>query len=230
MSNAIKLVVIFAAMGSWSLAQSYSFSVRHDHDPWGSCQGVLTVSADGIQFESNKEEHSVQWGWLDIQTVDRFSPLKFSVVTYKDQAWLAGRDRPFDFTVLEGAGLTDEAWAVLGEHTRRPLVDRTARPVDEVVYEVPVKHLHSLGGCEGVLRFTDDWIVFESNRQKDSRSWRRGTDVTGIWSAGPFDLDVVALEREGGDLSGTRRFRFQLKEPLDQDFYTKLRRELLPPR
>lgn len=230
MSNAIKLAVIFAALCSWSLAQTYSFTVRHDHDPWGACRGALTISAEGIQFESEKEEHSMHWGWIDIQTVDRFSPQKFSVVTYKDQSWVAGRDRPFDFTLLDGAGLTDEAWNLLSANTGRPLVDRTARSVDGALYEVAVKHLHTMGGCEGILRFTQEWIVFESNRKKDTRSWRRGSDVTGIWSAGAFDLDIVALEREGGDLSGTRRFRFQLKEPLDQDFYTRLRRELLPPR
>ncbi len=71
-------------------------------------------------------------------------------------------------------------------------------------------------------------MVFESEDEKDSRSWRLGTDVVGVWSSGKFDLDIVVREREGGDLNRERRFRFQLKEPIDGEFYFRLRREMLP--
>ena len=84
------------------------------------------------------------------------------------------------------------------------------------------------GGCEGFLRFGPEMIVFESEHQEDSRSWRRDTELSGVWSSGRYNLDIVVREREGGSFSGEKRFRFQLKEPLDEDFYFRIRRDLLP--
>ena len=71
-------------------------------------------------------------------------------------------------------------------------------------------------------------IVFESEDKEDSRSWRRDSELVSVWSSGKFDLDLIVREREGGDLSRERRFRFQLKEPLDEEFYFMLRRDFLP--
>ncbi len=219
------MMVLFS---SWGVSQSYTFKVRHDHDPWGKCLGEMTVSPSGIEFRSDKEEHSADWAWLDIQGVDRRSVSEFSILSYLDQKWLAGRDRSFDFKVIEGQGLTDEVFLLISEKLKTPLVDRIVSRIDKVLYEVPVKHLHTFGGCEGILRFGPEIIVFDSNDEKDSRTWRRDHEVVGVWSAGKYDLDIVVRERDSGDLSGERRFRFQLKEPLDEEFYFRLRRDFLP--
>lgn len=201
--------------------------VRHDHDPWGDCDGEMVITDSGIEYKSEKEKHNRSWAWTDIQTVDRYSPLKFTVLTYADQKLLLGRDQPFDFTVLEGHGLDDEIFSVISEKLPRPLVDRAARETGNVEYEVPVKHLHTFGGCEGVLRFGKNYVSYETDHNKDARFWRRSREVVGVWSVNRYDLEIQVHERDGGDFNRTRNFRFQLKEPLDEEFYTQLRRELL---
>ena len=75
MSRLIQILVLMVLFNGWGLSQSYTFKVRHDHDPWGKCLGELTVSPSGIRFSSDEEEHSFNWNWLDIQSVDRISEL-----------------------------------------------------------------------------------------------------------------------------------------------------------
>lgn len=209
-----------------------SITVRHDHDPWGSCTGRLEVTARGILYEPEQEDsHRSDWTWSDIQTVDRHSARQFTVVTYQDQRWLLGRDRRWHFTVVDpkSEGLSDQLLSLVRERLERPVVDRVAMdfPTD---YLIPVKHLHTLGGCEGTLSFSHDWIVYRTEHREDARSWRRVQDVANVWSTGPYDLELEVYETHAGDLLRTRRYRFQLKRPLDQDYYARLRRELLPDR
>lgn len=214
---------------AWSAG---TLHVRHDHDPWGGCTGELAITSDGIRFHSDgKEEHTRDWSWTDIQTVDRLSTDRFSILTYEDQKWLLGRDRPWDFTVLDSGagGLTDQLFALIRQNESRPLVDRVPRQI-EADYQVPVKHLHTFGGCEGVLEFSRDWIVYKTDHKEDARSWRRDKEVASIWSTGPFDLELEVYEKNGEDLLRTRRYRFELKQPLNQTYYNRLKRELIPAR
>ena len=213
-----------------SLGFGQTLQVRHDHDPWGGCEGELVISDLGIEYKTEKEKHSRNWAWADIQTVDRYSPHKFTVLTYADQTILLGRDQPFDFTVLEGDDLDDETFAVILQNLPRPVVDRAPKEAKTIVYEVPVKHLHTFGGCEGTLRFGKDQITYETDHKKDARSWRRDREVVGVWSVNRYDLEIQVYERDGGDFNRTRNFRFQLKEPLNKSYYAQLRREFLPVR
>jgi hypothetical protein len=230
-----RLVLLAAVVGLWvsgSALAAGTLHVRHDHDPWGSCTGELTITAKGIQYHSDdKEEHSRDWSWTDIQTVDRLSADRFSILTYEDQNWLLGRDRPWDFTVLDpqAGGLTDQLFAVIRQNEPRPLVDRIPRQI-KVDYQIPVKHLHTFGGCEGILEFNRDWIVYKTDHKEDARTWRRGKDVASVWSTGPFDLEIEVYEKNGQDLLRTRRYRFELKQPLDEAYYSRLKREFIPAR
>jgi hypothetical protein len=225
MSNLVSGIIIAILVTSYGLGQT--LKVRHDHDPWGGCEGELVITTSGVEFRTEKEGHSRSWTWEDIQTVDRYSPQKFTVLTYADQKILLGRDQPFDFTVLEGDGLDDKTFTGISENLPRPLVDRLPRDDRQVEYEVGVKHLHTLGGCEGILRFGKDHITYKTDHEKDARSWRKGREVVGVWSVNPYDLEIQVHERDGGDFNRTRNFRFQLKEPLDNDYYTQIRRESL---
>jgi len=227
MSRLITFFIIVSCLSTWSFGQG--IRVRHDHDPWGSCQGELLIFATGIEFTSEKEDHSRQWTWDDIQTVDRFSSQKFTVMTYNDQKLLLGRDQPFDFIVLRGDGLTDNTFELIQDNLTRPVVDRTADELDKTRYQIEVKHLHTFEGCEGILRFGTREIVYETEHQEDSRTWRIDQEVAGIWSTNHYDLEIQVYERNGGDFHRTRNFRFQLKKPLDREFYMKLRRELHVP-
>ncbi len=100
----------------------------------------------------------------------------------------------------------------------------------EAEYQVPVKHLHTFGGCEGALYFSKDWIVYETDHPKDARTWKRNRDVESVWSLNRFQLEVHVFEENKRASDKTRRFRFQLKEPLDESYYEQLRREFFPGR
>ncbi len=210
-------------------AGGQSVKVVHDHDPWGGCHGTISVTDSGIDFESDKPEHTRHWKWIDIQSFDRHSERRFSVLTWEDQSWKLGLDRSYDFRVPEdGDPLTPEVFNRIASHLKGSLTDRNATPI-EAEYSVPVKHLHTFGGCEGTLRFNSDWIVFESDDPDDTRTWRRQKDVESFWSADPYHLEIHVFEDNQKEFDKTRRFRFQLKEPLDRAYYARLRRQMPGP-
>jgi len=198
--------------------------VRHDHDPWGSCTGELEITADGMRFSPDEGNHQRTWAWTDIQSFDRRSPDEFSLLTYEDIRWRLGQDRAFDFTVLDGEGLGEATFALVRDHVPRPVIDRVAMEID-AEYRVPVKHLHVFGGCEGVLSFGREWVVYETDLEEDRRSWRRA-EIEDIWSSGPFDLELRVPDG-GRSVSSASTFRFQLREQLDPEYYERLRRETL---
>lgn len=216
------LVVAFSAS-----APAQSLRVRHDHDPWGGCEGELSISEAGIRFEAEKVDHSRSWSWSDIQGFDRKSPTEFSILTYEDLLWHAGLDRNYDFTTLPGeSGLGESAFETIRSMVARPVTDRIPRTI-EVEYQVPVKHLHVFGGCEGTLKFGAEWIVYETDHAEDRRSWRRDADIASVWSSNEFELELRVLEENQRAFDKATRFTFQLKEPLDREFYETLRREYL---
>lgn len=226
--NILQLLLILPLMTVW--AQAETLRVRHDHDPWGACHGELTISGDGVEFASDKDGHSRSWSWIDIQSFDRISDTRFSVLTWKDRKWLPIQDVRFDFETEPGQPpLSAEAFASIAAGLKGTLVDREVREF-QTEYEVPVKHLHLLGGCQGRLRIGKDWIVFESEREGHSRTWRRTRDVDSIWSASPYQLEIHVYEESGRSFDQTANYRFQLKEPLDQAYYQRLRREQVPSR
>lgn len=216
------LFVILIAVPAWS----QTLKVRHDHDPWGSCNGELVVTADGIRYETNKADHRRDWKWVDIQSIDRKSSDRLSVLTYEDLKSHLGLDRSFDFTILPGQPELSEAmFDSIAEHLARPVTDRIPRTI-QAEYQVPVKHLHVFGGCEGTLIFGADWIVYQTSNAEDARTWRR-TQIASVWSSNPFELELRVFEENQRAFDKVKRFTFQLKEPLDPGYYEKLRREFL---
>ena len=228
MSRLTWTVTIMLLFGGWVFPRDFSFKMRHDHNPWGECIGEMTVSESGIKFESNEEEHSFDRDWTGIQSLDRKTAMEFTILSYEDRKWLVGRDRPLNFTVVEGIGLQDQVFSLIKQNLPVPVVDRVVADVGETLYEIPAKHLHTFGGCEGILRFSPGVIVFDSQNREDSRSWRIDREIKGVWSTGPYDLDINVREGSGVDSGSERRFRFQLKRPIDEDFLFRLRRNILP--
>lgn len=228
MSRLNLALAIMLLIGGWGLSQDYTFTVSHDHDPWGECAGEMTISESGIRFDSDEEEHSFDRDWTEIQSIDRRSSAEFTILSYEDRQWLAGSDRPLNFTVVDGPGLQDQVFSLIKQNLPVPVVDRVATDDGEALYEIPARHLHTFGGCEGILRFNPGEIVFDSENREDSRRWRIDREVKGVWSAGPYDLDINVREGSGIDSGSERRFRFQLKRPIDEDFLFRLRRNILP--
>ncbi len=221
------LGVVLWSVHSHNWAEEFSFQVRHDHDPWGGCRGELSVSDQGIEYRASKEAHSRNWTWTDIQSFDRISPQKFSLLTWEDRRLLMGLDRSFDFTILpESEPLSDEAFALVANSLKRPITDRIPEAVSPE-YQILVKHLHLLGGCQGRLSFSAERVIFESDQPRHSRSWRRHQEIQSFWSPHPYYLEIHVLEDARSSLAELARFRFQLREPLDSDYYERLRRAQL---
>ena len=220
-------VWIVGLLLSCTLARGQVLQVHHDHNPWGKCEGEFIVSEEGIEYRTKKEDHNRQWKWEEIQSFDRKSPLEFSIVTYEDQKWTLGNDRRFNFSILlEQDSLSESTFRLIYSHLERPIVDRMAREI-EAEYQVPAKHLHALGGCEGILYFGKEWIVYETDHAEDVRTWHRKREVESVWSLNRYQLEIHVFEDNRRNFSKTRRFRFQLKELLNQEFYNQLRREFL---
>lgn len=206
-----------------------TLQVKHDHDPWGSCLGELTITPQSVRFAGKtKPEHTRVWSWLDTKTVEGLLSERFTIVAYEDQKLLMGRDRPWDFTVRDDnlASLDDATFSMILRQLERPVVDHVAAPAQQPTYEIPVKHLHTFGGCKGVLVLSREWIVYRTDHVKGQRSWRRTSDMATVLSTGRYDLEVEVYEQGAQDLLQTRRFRFELKRLLEENVYRRLRREL----
>ncbi len=207
--------------------QPLTFQVRHDHDPWGACRGSLVFSEAGIEYESRHEKHSRQFSWGDIQSFDRISDNRFSILTWEDQKWILGLDRKFDFTVPPGEEpLSQEAFELVEAHLERPVVDRVPSPV-EPEYQIGAKHLHTWGGCRGRLLFTSERVNFESEDPRHSRSWRLDRDVHSFWSPNRYQLEIEVFEESHARFDKAKRFRFQLERALDPEYYQRLRQAQL---
>ena len=209
--------------------QAQSLQVRHDHDPWGQCRGELTIGQEGIEYlPLKKKNHRRYWKWEDIQSFDRKSEGQFSLLTYEDLKWRFGQDRFFDFKVLPPSEpLSGAAFGLIAERLGKPVTDRMGREIESQV-QLAAKHLHSWGGCQGVLRIGPQWIVYQTDHPGHARSWKRSRDVESVWSADRFHLELHTFEYNQRSFESTRRFRFQLKQPLEQSFYEQLRREMVP--
>ena len=219
-------VIVFAAW-IFSQAQGAVLQVRHDHYLWGKCTGELIITDRGIEYRTEKKSHTRRWHWVDIQSFDRKTQQRFSILTYEDQKWRLGSDRHFDFITLDQTPPLDETnFQFISEHLTKPLVDRMVRNA-EPEYQVAVKHLHRWGGCQGILTFARDWIVYETDHLEDVRAWRRDRDVESVWSLHRYELEINVFEENQLAFDKTRRFRFQLKQALDEAYYHRLRRQFL---
>lgn len=195
-------------------AQEVKYEVRHDHwRKYGT--GVLVVSARGISYqEPEKKGHGREWTFEDIQRLE-LGERTMRVLTYQDSRWKLGADVEEEFT-LPGKGTFEEAYGLLKDRLDRRFVARLADGAVEPLWEIPVKHLHRLGGTQGRLIAARDRIVYEARERDESRTWRYG-DVENISSSGPFQLTVTTPERV---------FHFQLKRALEEDRYNDLWRRL----
>lgn len=73
--------------------------------------------------------------------------------------------------------------------------------------EIPAKHRHRFGGCEGVLRISSELLIFDTEKAEDRRMWRL-RDLQSFGTAGPYSLRL-STELE--------TFNFDLKTPLTQE-------------
>ncbi len=185
-------------------------------------RGEIHITSQAIEFKAIKEKNSRRWTYEDIQYFDRISEKEFSILSYEDQKWRLGRDRQYHFVLTAGT-LDDALFQSISTRIGRPVTNRLVKRVQDSRYKLAVKHLHGLGGCEGELIFTDDAILYKTEHRKDAREWRVTRDVESVWSSNPYHLELHVHDNNRREFSRTRVYKFDLKQPLDQDFYLSLK-------
>ena len=202
-----------------------SFEVIHKKKLRRDSRGEIRFTQDAIEFLAKKGKHKRRWAYQDIQYFDRISETEFVILSYEDQKWKLGRDRQYRFA-LTGGELTDSLFEQISQRIGRPVTNRVVSDIPEKRYELPVKHLHSLGGCEGLLTFAGDHIYYATEHRKDAREWRVSRDVESVWSMDPYQLDLHVYDNNRREFSRTRVYRFALKKPFDPEFYRRLKLQL----
>ena len=187
--------------------------------------GTIQITEKGIVYQAKKEQDRRTWAYPDIQYFDRLRKNEFIIGTYEDQRWLLGRDRQYRFVVTEGE-LNDDLFQTIRQKLHKPTTNRVVTPAANVEYEVPVKHLHTLGGCQGTLQFTRDAILYDTAHGKDARQWQLAVDVQSVSSLNRYQLEIRVFENNRREFNRTRSYRFALKDPLNVAFYRTLKLRL----
>jgi hypothetical protein len=202
-----------------------TFSVIHEKSLWRDGRGTVEITDEGITFKADKGKDSREWKYEDIQYFDRISDKEFTILSYEDSSILLGRDKQYHFLITEGE-LTEDLFNRIRTRMDKPATNRQFPEVQNVRYELPAKHLHTLGGCEGTLKFTDDSIYYVTDDKKDAREWRIAEDIQSIWSSDRYQLEIHAYDNNRREFSKARVYSFALKKPLDPAFYRSLKLKL----
>ncbi len=202
--------------------QGWTLDVRHEH-AFGACEGRLIVSEESVRYDTLNEDHARHWSYPDIESFEIVSISEMRIHTYESEgAMKLWRDRDFRFQ-LEDESLGGAVFAFLEQRSPRPVrtriipdslgsggVSRTSPAVAvRTLQELPVRHDHLFGGCEGTLNITENAIIYVTENPNDSRIWRLA-DVESFASTGDFDLRVSTRNET---------FHFDLKLPLNKATY-----------
>ena len=221
----ISLLLLLVVLPGLLPAAESSFDVIHQKTLFADGRGVLSISDEGIRFDAKRADNSRSWNYLDIQFLDRVSPTELVVLTFEDVRRFAGRDKRYRFRLTSGA-IGDDLFAEMTRRLGRPVSNRVFEaPQQEVKLSVAVKYLHRFGGCQGRLSATAHAIYFQSDDETHSHEWQLDRDVDSVWSADRYQLDVH-VRNPGGPVHPIERFRFLLKEPLDAQWYRRLKLQL----
>lgn len=202
-----------------------TFSVTHEKRFRGDGRGTIEVTDEGIRYRSERPEESRNWPYRDIQHLDRINPREFVLLSYEDETRYLGRDRSYRFILTEGE-LTDAIFEKISRRLGRPVTDRVVPGTAAPGHAVPVKHNHTFGGCEGVLRFTGDAILYATDNARDARAWKLGRDIESVWSRDRYHLEIHVHENNRREFGRTRVYDFSLKAPLDPALYRGLKLRL----
>ena len=209
-------LLVLSCAGLPAFAEERRFQVRHDHGI-RSCSGELVFRDDGMEYVTSHKKDARTWQYVDIQQLGLVGEKKISVVTYEDQKLQFGRDKIFSFELTEGA-IPPSLWNSLQGRLAKPLVSALVPELSTPRYQLPVKHQHALGGCQGTLEIRELNLAYKSSHPSDSRIWRY-EDVSSIGSTGPFQLRLSTMERTQGEHGAEKNFIFDLKRRLDPDIY-----------
>lgn len=211
------LIGVLIALPNIASAQEFTYHVEHDH-AIGSCGGELVINQKGIEYRTGNKEHARRWTYADIEMIKLRSPRKVEILTYESARMKLGRDRTFEFEVLD-AEVAKEVSEFLLKRVQRPLSTTFVSSEEKPQYAIPARHRHSFGGEQGTLKFYDDRMVYESEKKNSSRYWR-WSDIKSISRSGPYQLSITTFEPKFG--GPTKTFNFDLKEQLNDAMYDYL--------
>ncbi|HKW98622.1 MAG TPA: hypothetical protein VJN43_12875 [Bryobacteraceae bacterium] len=211
--------------------QNFQFEVsrRHSralHIKKAGGLGTLTIDEAGVSFlqkykngKAPKHPQAWHWDYQDIQQL-KVEPMALTVLTYKSNKWKLGADRVYDFDLVSEKTF-EEAAVFLQSRLDQRFVAAIADGPSSVLWQIPAKHRVRFGGDEGVLQVGTSKIIYKSEKNTESRTWRY-EDVDNISSSGPFDLTITTFERAKRDYGSRKQFNFELKQRLDEARYNDL--------
>jgi hypothetical protein len=211
----LMLFVLSGAVASW--AQNFEFTVRHQH-MLKDCHGTLRISGEGVEYLTAQGKDSRFWKFEEIRTLEVKSPTEIVVVTYEDQKRWIGKDKVFEFTLLDNKATPDLS-AFLLSRVKRPMEVAVLPEQGVPKFELPVKHLHTISGTTGVLKVYPDKVVYETARQGDSRYWRL-SDIERFSQPDRFRFQIVSYVPMAG--GPTEVYNFQLMEDLPEGLHDYL--------
>ena len=222
-SQTLLSLFVLSCSLSLAFAENTRFQVKHDHGI-RSCRGELVFQNDGIKYETSHKKDARTWNYLDIQQLGLVGDKKISVVTYEDRKLQFGKDKIFNFEITEGS-IPPALAGVLQTRLTKPLVSAVIPELPAARYQLPVKHQHALGGCQGSLEVGEHEVVYKTSHASDTRIWRY-EDLSSIGSTGPFQLRLSSMERTNGEYGAEKNFIFDLKRRLDPEVYDFLSKRI----
>ena len=206
-------ILVGAGLFGVAVAGETRLAVKHDH-LFGSCKGQLIFDEEGVRYETDHRGHARRWKYQDIQQI-RLEPQKVSLLTYQDRMLYFGKDEEVILEVMEGR-VDDSLRAFLENKAPRPLVSSVLPAASEARYRIPVKHRKGLGGTQGELELSDQYVAYRTGEEGDSRIWRYD-ELLSVGSTGPYQLRITAIE--GAGYGHGKNFVFELKERLPEQAY-----------
>jgi hypothetical protein len=210
------MILILFLLASPLLAVETRFKVKHDHG-FKSCQGELVFGDTTVEYMTDHKKDVRVWKYLDIQQLGLLTPKRIALLSYEDRKLEFGKDKIFNFELIEGT-ISESLWVDLKGKLARPLVSEIIPTDVKARYTIPVKHRHAFGGCQGTLEIGDQYAIYRTTAKAHSRIWKY-SDLSSVGSTGPFQLRITMLERVNGEYGADRNFIFDLKSRLDQAAY-----------
>ena len=220
----MRMLLLFLIAGI-GLADT-SLDVVHKKRLWFDQEGSVRINASGISFQpAGKDDEVRRWAYEDIQSIDRLSTTEFRLLTYEDVAWRLGQDQRYHFEIISGQ-FSNELFAEVAARMGKPVTDRVVTELKKAEQRLAVKHLTRLRGSEGTLFFTPERIVYATDARQGSRQWLLARDVQSVWSVDRYRLEIHVYEDNPGEFRRARVYKFALKEPLNAQFYRRLKLKL----
>ncbi|MGH9822359.1 MAG: hypothetical protein ACREDR_03795, partial [Blastocatellia bacterium] len=204
--------------------EAFRFEVKHKQVIRDE-KGTLTISEGGIEYRTSSGGHDGVWTYDDIRQIKVASPKELDIETYENRKRDLTRHRNYKFFLLDGS-IDAKLARLLLEKSARPMVTSVV-PASEggAVFGVNVKHLHTVGGCEGVLKIYPDCVIYESAGKKaDSRFWRY-SDIQSFGLIDRYRLEFTIYESTAG---GLKSYNFELKRDLPSGLYNYVWRRVHP--